>query len=799
MQVGFSNAIPRFLWGVACATLAQGCSDSPPIAKGVFAELGKPMPICNAEEAAIFERGKKMALHRFTPEEGLGPQFNVVACAGCHEKPAFGGGAARYRDFLLVGSVSDTGAFSKTGVNGIQDQYTFSAESRVVTAVDTNLMATRKPIPFFGVGLIAEIDESEILQHSDEIDADGDGISGRVNHETVGAELVVGRFGRKAQTSSLEGFVRGPLFNHMGITSKPLTGDERDTLPIPSISALDLIFRRASLSALLIRPMERAWDRFVPKVFAQAIPSAGNTVDSDGVPDPELTPADLFDLAGMTMLLAAPEAEPPTETTRAGEALFTQAQCASCHVPSLKSPRGLIPLFSDLLIHDMGEDLGDGIVMGEATGTEFRTPPLWGVAAVSPYLHDGRADTLDDGIRLHGGEAEQARDRYVAMSEADQAKLIAFLESLGGATQRSEGLLPPAVAVPAVGEFGGPATTLSAANQEAFLEGRAIFDRDFGLVQGLGRPNFNGDSCRACHFDPVIGGSGPADVNVMRQGIVDEAGSFTTPAMGTMAHKQSTIFDSRPLVDEASNIFEHRQTPPVFGLGLAEKIPEATILANADPDDLDGDGISGRARILPDGRLGRLGWKAGVPSLEEFSRDGMTNELGITVPASATLTFGSTTDTDDVADPEVSSGTLEFLTFFMRNLAPPPRTRVDEALEYAGEALFGTVGCAKCHTPSMVAETESPVTVSPYSDFLLHDVAPVEFIGIADGDATMREFRTPPLWGISKTAPYMHDGRSTTIEKAIEAHHGEAETITQNFLGLTQADRDALLAFLNSL
>ena len=129
-----------------------------------------------------------------------------------------------------------------------------------------------------------------------------------------------------------------------------------------------------------------------------------------------------------------------------------------------------------------------------------------------------------------------------------------------------------------------------------FERGRHLFDRDFPLAEGLGDPGFNGDSCRACHFDPVIGGSGDIDVDVTRQGITS-GDTVLAPDMGTMAHRQSRGAE-RPPIDPMSDFFELRQTPPLFGLGLIDEVPDSVIMAHADPDDIDGDGISGRARVL---------------------------------------------------------------------------------------------------------------------------------------------------------------------------------------------------------
>ena len=769
-------------WGVtlflAGGLLTGSCaSDSTtvPIAEGIFAELGAPLPSASAEQLATFDRGRDVALRRFTPEDGLGPEFNLTFCAGCHEKPVFGGGAGHYRDFLLVGDELAPGAVVPRGKNGVQRQFSLDS-GRAASDQLTNISATRNPIPFFGAGLLAEIPDTEIVSHADPDDADGDGISGRVNYEGT----LVGRFGRKAQTSRIELFIRGPIFNHAGITSNPLSAERRAALPTlkgaPASLTLD------------------AGEGVGAIVAAQAVIPDEPTVDLDPVPDPELSESDLFDLISFTLLLAAPEPDEPTAQTEHGSQLFRATGCDGCHLPSLRGPRGAIPAYTDLLLHDMGDELADGFPMQDATGHEFRTQPLWGIVAASPYLHDGRASTIDDAIRLHGGEAARSRDAYESITPGEQEDLIAFLESLGGRSQASEGLLPPGAEIPATGEYGAPVSGLDVVELALFERGRALFDRDFGFGEGVG-PLLNGDACRSCHFDPVIGGAGPSGVDAMRQGAFTGF-VFETPASGTELPRHA-VAAIRPEADEDANFFEPRQTPSTLGLGLLAQIPRAVIEARADPNDDDGDGIAGRAHVLDDGRLGRFGWKANVPSVREFVRDALGGELGMTVPAEAGLSFGMLEDDDEVPDPETDESTIDGMAAFIIFLAPPPRTRVDAELEDRGAEVFDAVGCASCHVP--VLQTEDGVEVHAYTDLLLHDVAEPDALGIEEGEAGIHDFRTPPLWGLSSSAPYMHDGRASTTEAAIERHAGEAAAARDEVTGLTANDRDALLAFLRSL
>lgn len=758
-----------------------------PIADDVMAKMGEPWPFATDTQLETFAAGEEVALHRFDYGEGLGPAFNVTFCASCHEKPVIGGSGGLYRSFFLTGIVTDDGAFFPApnageagGVVRLYRNPNLDEEPHPAIDDRTNVVGQRNPIPFYGVGLLAELDGEVILENADPDDADGDGISGRANYDRG----FVGRFGRKAQTVSIEGFIRGPLFNHMGITTDPLTDEMKAMLPVDSSSA------SADGFGSVLKDHVTA--------YGQAAASDAPTRDDDGVPDPEMSPQELFDLVSFAMLMAAPQVRTDlTEQEVMGLQAFDRAGCADCHTPRLEGPRGPLPVYSDLLIHDMGPDLADGLVSGEAEGSEFRTQPLWGLAAVGPYLHDGRATTIDEAIRWHGGEGRDARLAYEKMSEDEQEAIEAFLMTLGGADQATGGLLLPDQPVPDVGEYGAPVASLAEADRTRFVAGRGLFDHEFGFSDGAGAPRLNGDSCRACHFEPTIGGAGPNGVNVVRHGIINGSGEYVEPTVGSILHRMTALKGTLNEPQEATRVFELRQTPALFGLGLIDGIPTDVILANADPDDLDGDGISGRPSYVDGGKLGRFGWKGQVPSVAEFARDGVSVELGMTVPFADGMTFGKLQDDDDVPDPEFSQDHLDLLAFYMGSLGPPPRQPgADSADALAGEAVFADIGCADCHVPALDG-ADGPVPL--YSDLLLHDILPPGTPGIEEAGASMTEFRTAPLWGISQTAPYLHDGRADTLSDAIDGHAGEAEAVVATWQALPEADRTALLAFLETL
>ncbi|RKY22079.1 MAG: hypothetical protein DRQ55_02185 [Planctomycetota bacterium] len=355
--------------------------------------------------------------------------------------------------------------------------------------------------------------------------------------------------------------------------------------------------------------------------------------------------------------------------------------------------------------------------------------------------------------------------------------------------------------VPEVGEAGGPLPGLSTNELRHWLNGRVVFDRNFNSANGLGTPELNADSCRACHQDPVLGGAGGLELNVSRFGRDhDGYGPFENLDGGQALSKlRPPGVEGRENYDpDMADVFEQRQTPSALGAGLIDAIPDAVIMANADPDDLDGNGIRGVARLLTvagEIEVGRFGWKAQVPHIGDFARDAMGGECGITTP-SAGRGFALEVDSDTVADPELSQADLDDVIFFMAQLAPPARVGAMDPAVGRGEQLFHFMRCDMCHTPELEGPT-GPVKL--YSNLLLHDVMGSEYRGMAEEGAPSGYFRTPPLWGIRDTAPYMHDGRAETLVDAIAAHAGEAAGIAAGFASAPVDEQDALLAFLRDL
>jgi CxxC motif-containing protein (DUF1111 family) len=366
-----------------------------------------PIDGLTTAELAAFARGDAEFERRFAPSTGLGPIFNNASCAACHS-----GDGRGFLDNALqrIGSESDD-FLRAVGGPQIQDKAIPGAEPERLPAGIA--VSVRLPPPVFGVGLIEAIPEASILALADPNDADGDGISGRPNWVNPaawvppsepggGAGPRLGRFGRKAQNSSLFQQVAVAYHEDIGITSEFLPAENRNPLASVPVEAVDR------------------------------------------VPDPEIPASTVQAVTHYIRSLAPPAAGVDTDERQQGRATFAQIGCSRCHTPTLQTGRSVVPalsnrsveLYSDLLLHDMGDELADNRPDGLATGREWRTAPLWGLRLMRQFLngqtlllHDGRAHSVQDAILLHGGEARAARDAFAAMTPAQKRALLDFVES----------------------------------------------------------------------------------------------------------------------------------------------------------------------------------------------------------------------------------------------------------------------------------------------------------------------------------------------------------------------------------
>ena len=373
--------------------------------------------------------------------------------------------------------------------------------------------------------------------------------------------------------------------------------------------------------------------------------------------------------------------------------------------------------------------------------------------------------------------------------------------------------------VPTATTPGDPLPDLDPAAAAAFRRGAGLFARVFAEEDGLG-PLFNETACNACHTDPADGGTG--DQRVVRASRVLPGGGCDPLAQagGPNVRRQATERlraaggGLRAVPDAATHVSEV-SVPLLFGLGLVEAVPTETLRALADPDDRDGDGISGRVGRDAAGRPARFGRKADVATLRAFVESAAFHEMGLTSPvhpvesdpgdrspgrAPADFPPGS----DPAPDPELSEGDVADLTAYVRYLAPlAVETPDDPALaERArrGGRLFGDLGCAACHVPSLAAGPGGDPalagrTVRTYSDFLLHDMGE-DFEGACAPGAGPREWRTASLVGLSHRNRFLHDHRALRVEDAVLAHGGEALRARQAFERLDPVRRGDLVTFL---
>lgn len=385
-------------------------------------------------------------------------------------------------------------------------------------------------------------------------------------------------------------------------------------------------------------------------------------------------------------------------------------------------------------------------------------------------------------------------------------------------------LLPPAPEPETV--LAGPLEGLTAEQVRAHFAGDGEFGRIFSREEGLG-PIFVSNACESCHIGD---GKGHPLKTLTRFGRYE--GNTWNPMLdrGGPQLQQRAISGYPPetVPPEATGVT--RLLPPaVTGMGFLEAVPDAAILALADPDDADGDGISGvpnyvqppeyftpQPHHLPQNGLyiGRFGKKAAAIDLLRQVVTAYKEDMGVTSDFDPRENFnvqaGQFTG-DEVADPEVSAATVGNVVFYIRTLKTPPRRNESDPEVRAGETTFARIGCAGCHVPTLRTGYSDIAALRekefhPYTDLLLHDMGPELDDAYTEGSALTSEWRTAPLWGIGLAedsqggrAFYLHDGRATTLEEAIEYHGGEAAGSRSAFRNLSPEEKEQLIKFLKSL
>jgi CxxC motif-containing protein (DUF1111 family) len=374
---------------------------------------------------------------------------------------------------------------------------------------------------------------------------------------------------------------------------------------------------------------------------------------------------------------------------------------------------------------------------------------------------------------------------------------------------------PPAPpAGPAAGQTGGPLVGLTTAELTSFRDGLADFRQEETVDSGLG-PIFNDTSCVVCHAAGGVGGASRRTVT--------RFGKTTNGVFDPLSAQGGSLLQARAIdpafrevIPGAANTIAKRVTTPLFGAGLIEAIPDASLIAAAAA--AKPDGVKGRAALINDvttgaQRVGRFGWKNQQATLLAFAGDAYVNEMGITnrffpeenAPNGNTALLARADqilDPEDQVNPATNKSDIDRAANFMRLLAPPSRGPITAAVS-AGERLFTSLNCTVCHTPALTTGTSSSSALSLkrvplYSDLLLHDMGALGD-GIAQGAAGAREMRTAPLWGLGSRPVYLHDGRTDSLDVAIKEHAGEASAARSRYVALPAAQQLQLVAFLRSL
>ncbi len=377
--------------------------------------------------------------------------------------------------------------------------------------------------------------------------------------------------------------------------------------------------------------------------------------------------------------------------------------------------------------------------------------------------------------------------------------------------------------------------------RELFLAAWQAAPGQRAQLDGLG-PLFNANACSACHAVDgrvaPLGEEGRTTSAILFR-LGDESGAVHPRFGGQLQHQanagpaEGVVSWSRQadtgaidytvrLIDPVATLdgwrLGPRISPQLVGMGLLDLVPEAQLLAYADADDANADGISGRPHwVLDDDgqrRIGRFGWKAIHSRLRTQNAGALHQDMGLTSPVhpqeSCTSLQTDCRAAPSGGSPEVSEASLLAITDFMTVLAVPERRISDAAVFDQGARLFDRIGCAACHRPTLTTGSHprfpslSGQTVYAYTDLLLHDMGAALADGVREKDASGREWRTPPLWGLGLVARkagarFLHDGRAGSLAEAITWHGGEAQGARDRYTALSAADQAALLQFLGGI
>jgi CxxC motif-containing protein (DUF1111 family) len=364
--------------------------------------------------------------------------------------------------------------------------------------------------------------------------------------------------------------------------------------------------------------------------------------------------------------------------------------------------------------------------------------------------------------------------------------------------------------------LGEPMANATAEELRSFEAGKREFLRQRTPADGLG-PVFNDVSCAACHLAPAIGGGDHTRYAVRFGTARTEYDELAQHGGGLLQDHGIGLVNDCDFPGEkvpgTATVQARRRTTPTYGLGLVGAVPYQALRDLAEAQKRRNPRTAGEVAIVAElstgqVRVGKYGWKAQQPTLFQFASDALVNEMGITspdfprevCPQGDCARLKVCNPAPGLNDPDGEQSRA--IGNFMRFLAPPPRGEVTPEVE-AGEAVFAKIGCADCHTPTMVTGYSSSrahdrLIFHPYGDFLLHDMGTLGD-GVTQNNATGSMMRTAPLWGLRFIKAYLHDGRASSVSDAILMHDGQGKMSRDEFLALTERERQQLLAFLDSL
>jgi|GEM_PF-371222 len=829
-----------------------------------------------------------------------GPDAN--SCAGCHNAPAIGGGGDNVANVFVMAQSNAFVDFS--GVPGDDFDLDDVGNERATIGMfgsgliellaremTAELQAQRDSAS--GVAQVSGVDVNQVL-NAKGVDfgtliARPDGTFDTSGVEGVDDDLVVKPFHQKGVVVSLREFTNNAMNHHHGMQTTERFGPGidhdadglADELTAGDVTAVSL-FQATLPPPGRVLPDDRDALSAAARgeVLFDQVGCAECHVPYLLLDDPVFTEPNPYNPPG-NLTLADVSMPVAVDLTQVGPGPRPQ-----------REPSGKVKVraYTDLKRHDMGSRLAEPLVQAGVGETTFLTKKLWGMASEPPFMHHGRCTTIEEAILEHGGDAQASRDAYAGLTASERADVVEFLKTLQNLPDDADTLV---VTAPSSGVIGDEPTVLEHMDHDevedglvdvdtVFQHGGLLFNASFNSLDGAGRPeatgtgairapreipeNFNrisapdAGSCVACHNVPRSGGGGDnvANVFVLAQGF--EFVNFDGGA--------GDGFNDHQL----SNVGNERNTLGMFGAGYIELLArEMTVELRAIADDaraqaaLDGadatlplvakgvsfgsitaDPLGGLDTSAVEGVDGDLivkpfHQKGVVTSLREFSNNAMNHHHGM----QSVERFGPSFDHDgDGHVDELTVGDITAVTLWQAMLPPPGRVLPSDPGERAavelGERLFGEVGCASCHVPTLtldsdlftepnpfnppgnlgVLDVDDPVavdlstsgpgprlpenadgtvTVPAYTDLKRHDMGP----GLAEAKeqagvgTTM--FLTKKLWGMANEPPFMHHGRALTIDEAIRMHGGDAQWTTDAYLALTEDERRAIVDFLRTL